>query len=185
MLAITLGFIMRIVFTTAAVAGEYIAGAMGLSFASVVDPQTGGGTPVLAQFMTIFLTLIFLTLNGPVILVTIISDSFLILPLGGFQISYEALLRVALAGSYMFFSAVILMAPVGLSLFLTNIAIGFLTRLSPQMNIFSVGFPFSILLGLAMLAFSLPGMEVQMNNILLAAFEKTREILVLNDWIKG
>jgi len=181
-LAAAMGFVIKMIFASVSIAGEYISSMMGLSFASIVDPATSDSTPLLSQFMTVMLTLVFLSLNGHIILITMLKDSYILLPAGSISISYQSLLQVIMVGGYMFVASVIILVPVGLVLFMANITIGVLTRLSPQMNIFSIGFPFSIILGIVVMAVSLPGVEAYMQEIVLTSFERVRDIMLSSDW---
>ncbi len=161
-----MGFIFHMAFATVVIAGQSIAMAMGLGFASAVDPQNGVQVPVVSQFYMILATLIFLALDGHLLLIQTIHHSFELLPIGA-QWPRELAWKIVLWGSYMFASGLMIALPALASLLLVNLAFGVITRSAPQLNIFAVGFPITLLTGFALILLSLPTFLPQIS----AAFE--------------
>jgi flagellar biosynthetic protein FliR len=136
------------------VAGEIAGLQMGLGFASFFDPQHGAHTLVVAQFLGLLATLIFLGIDGHLMLLSALAESFRLLPVGaGAPLEWPA---IASLGGGIFVTGLMIALPVVVALLLTNIALGILTRAAPQLNLFAVGFPVTILAGWIVLALSLP-----------------------------
>jgi len=144
------GFILQMVFAALAMAGEVIALGMGLGFASLVDPDKGVQVPVVGQLLVIFATLLFLAMDGHLALMRFMVLSFEGVPLGG-SIRFEDFAAIASWGSVMFGHAVMIALPAVGALLLANLAMGVVTRAAPQLNIFAVGFPMTLMLGFVML----------------------------------
>ena len=141
------GFVFQVVFHVFILTGQYIAMKMGLGFASMNDPANGVSVTIVSQFYMLVTTLLFLSINGHLILIQILVDSFSTLAVGNF-LSLTDLYRIAELGNWMFGSALIISLPVLTALLVVNIAFGVMSRSAPQMNIFAVGFPITLLFGL-------------------------------------
>lgn len=144
-IGLTAGLLLTILFSAVALAGEKVAATAGLSFAFQIDPNSGGQTPLISQIFTLFLTVVFLSLNGHIVAFAILIESYTFAPIGA-GINYLALFQVGeVAGATMFATAARLMLPVVTVLFLVNITIGLITRSAPTLNLFSFGFPITLL----------------------------------------
>ena len=144
-IGISLGLCMTIIFSAVALTGEKVAQAAGLGFAAQVDPNTGGQTPVVSQILNLFAITAFLSLNGHLHLISLLRSSYDIIPLGQ-SFNFKALIGAGLsAGGHMFTIASILMLPVVSILLLASVTVGVVTRSAPQLNLFSFGFPLTIL----------------------------------------
>tara|TARA_B100000963_G_C22589781_1_gene654907 strand:- start:434 stop:1240 length:807 start_codon:yes stop_codon:yes gene_type:complete len=139
------GLIITIWFTAAVLAGEKIATSAGLGFAAQIDPSTGASTPVVSKMLSLFLIVIFLGLNGHLVVIRTMLDSYSYMPIGEMP-AFGALIKggISAAGS-MFLAATIIMMPIAITMLLINLAIGVITRSAPQLNLFSFGFPISML----------------------------------------
>lgn len=155
-IGLAIGFTIQIGYGAAFVAGETISNAMGLGFASMSDPQTGQSTPVIGQFLSIIATLIFLAMDGHLILVSIIVHSYEFLPPGSGLLSADAALRLAQFGRSLFVAGLAIALPVGSALLLVQVIMGLLAKSAPSMNLFAVGLPATLILGLVMLAMAAP-----------------------------
>lgn len=178
LIGIAIGFVMQIAFAAVAVAGEQVSYAMGLGFAAMVDPQTGTQSPVVTQFISIMMVLVFLSLEGHHILLEQLAASFRILPIGGPVLDMKMFRAIVEAGGLLFSAAFLLALPVVLAITLVNIVIGMLTRVAPQMNIFSVGFPITIIAGLVMLMVSVPNLSGGMAGLLEEVTRRMREAVM-------
>ena len=156
LIGIVMGFILQMVFAVLAMAGEYIAFGMGLGFATMVDPQNGIQVPVVGQYYLVLATLIFLALDGHLVLMDVLVNSFYALPVGGVGVEQDAFWALISWGTQMFEGALLIALPVVASLLLVNISFGIITRSAPQLNIFAVGFPLTLLIGFTLIMLSMP-----------------------------
>ena len=177
LIGLSIGLLFQLAFAAVAMAGEQIAFAMGLGFASMVDPQTGSPSPVLTQFMSILLILIFLITEGHHVLLRQLASSYEALPIGS-EFSTDMFLGIAKAAALIFSAALLIAAPAIVLLFMVNLLIGFMTRVAPQMNIFSVGFPVTILAGFAVLLVSIPTLGNGMSNLLQSVAGIVRDLVL-------
>src|SRR5688572_7051404 len=155
LLGIAMGLTMRIVFAAIGMAGDLIGLQMGLGFAQFYDPQTNAQAPVLSQFLGLLATLAFLSLNGHLMLIATLAESFRGMPFGGVSLAGNWML-IAHWGGMIAEAAVLLSLPLIAVLLVTNSALAVLTRASPQLNIFAIGFPITLGIGFIALLLSLP-----------------------------
>lgn len=156
LIGIALGFTMRIVFAGVDLAGELIGLQMGLSFAVFYDPQNAGQSPIVAELIGLLALLFFLALNGHLMMLALLAESFTALPVSAAPFpaaGWETLLRWA---ATLFSMGVLLALPLISALLVANIALGVLTKVAPTLNLFAVGFPITLMAGFAMLALSMP-----------------------------
>jgi flagellar biosynthetic protein FliR len=179
MIGLSTGFIVQLVFAAIVFAGQGVALSMGLGFASMVDPQNGQQVPVIAQLYVITSTLIFLGLDGHLLLIKMLLDSFTSLPLGIDGITKTNIWDVIAWSSRMFAGGLLLAMPVIVSLLLVNLGFGIATRAAPQLNIFSVGFPVTLMLGIVLIWLTLPNVLDQFTGILTDAYDLIGQLLRL------
>lgn len=158
LVGLAIGFILQIAFAAPMIASEVIGGSMGIGFANTVDPLNGRSSPALGQFMTIILTLLFLSVDGHLILVDTIVKSYVALPPGGAWLAPQQLKDIAFFGGYAFLAGLLLALPVGFLLLCVNLAVGMLSRSAPALNLFAVGLPASLAVGVIALAMAFPVM---------------------------
>jgi flagellar biosynthetic protein FliR len=165
MIGLAMGFVIQMMFASVVIAGQSLAMTMGLGFAMTVDPQNGVQVPVLSQLYIILATLVFLAVNGHLLLIQFLVDSFTYLPVGlsGWRDDFG--LDVVLWASQMFMSALLMALPALISILVINIAFGVITRAAPQLNIFAVGFPVTILAGFLFVWLSLPSVFGQLTYL--------------------
>lgn len=156
LIGVAMGFILNLVIAAFVVAGESIAMSMGLGFAQTVDPQNGVSVPLISQFLTIVVTLLMVALNVPAMIVKMLADSFTILPVSPVGLTAEDFRAIAWFGQQMYVNAVLVALPVVTTLLMVNLAMGVITRAAPQMNIFSVGFPATLMIGFFLLFLAAP-----------------------------
>ena len=169
LIGISMGFVLTLVFSAINQAGEAIALSMGLGFASAVDPVGGVQVPMISQYLSILATLIFLAMNGHLVLLELLLKSFETFPIGVDGPDTDDLWYIAGFGSQMFAGAVLIALPAVASLLLVNLAMGVVTRAAPQLNIFAVGFPITILAGFLIILLTLPSLTARIGEFLLAA----------------
>ena len=144
-IGLTAGLILTIFFGAVSLAGEKIASTSGLSYASQVDPNAGGQTPVVSQILYLFMMVIFVSLDGHLIVIRSILETYSIMPVG-YQPDTSVMVQSGIeAAGAMFFAAAMIMLPVTMILLLINTSIGIITRSAPQLNLFSFGFPISLI----------------------------------------
>ncbi|SMF36563.1 flagellar biosynthetic protein FliR [Alteromonadaceae bacterium Bs31] len=143
-----IGFTFQIIFQMFVLSGQYIAMKMGLGFASMNDPTNGVQTTVLSQFFLMMVTLMFVVSNGHLTLLAFVVESFQVLQPGNFYLKPAVFIEVASLGGWMFASALVFALPVVTSLLFVNIAFGVMSRAAPQLNIFAIGFPITLMCGL-------------------------------------
>lgn len=156
LIGIAMGLVMRIVFVAVEMAGELIGLQMGLGFAVFFDPQNSGQIDIVGRFLGVIASLAFLAINGHLIMIALISQSFSTLPIGLEGMTNATFTTLANWGSEIFKSGLQLSLPVLTALLITNLALGVLTRVAPQLNIFAVGFPLTLSIGLLVMALSMP-----------------------------
>lgn len=167
LIGFAIGCVVQIVFDALVLAGQVIANTMGLGFAMLIDPNRGANTVVVGQLFTILGTLLFLALDGHIALLGVLADSFRWLPPGPEGLSVPALMTVVGWGGKMFEAGIVIALPAVVGLLLINLALGVVSRAAPQLNLFAVGFPVSMLLGFAMLMLSLPSLQGGFERLLL------------------
>jgi flagellar biosynthetic protein FliR len=177
LIGVAMGFILQLVFAAFVIAGQSIAMAMGLGFASIIDPQNGMQVPAVSQTFLIMATLIFLSLNGHLVLIEVLANSFQNLPVGMLVPSRDGLWQLVTWGSNMFAGGMLIALPAVAALLLVNLAFGVTTRAAPQLNIFAVGFPVMIMVGLAFLILTLPTITTHLSRLLLEAFDLIESFL--------
>jgi flagellar biosynthetic protein FliR len=155
-IGLVMGFVMQLVFGAVVVAGHSVAMSMGLGFAMSVDPQNGVQVPVVSQLNVVLATLLFLAVDGHLLLIRAVADSFTLLPVAGLAPPAEMFANVAALGSQLFASALLLGLPTLTAVLMINVAFGVITRAAPQLNIFAVGFPVTILAGFLFMLLALP-----------------------------
>lgn len=154
----TMGFMLQLLFNAFIIGGQIIAMQMGLGFASMVDPQNGVNVPVISQFYLIFVTLLFISLNGHLILLQVLAESFITIPIMPSGLPHTSFRDIAGQASWMYASGVLVALPAIGSLMMVNLAFGILSRAAPQISPFSIGFPLTIILGFAIMFVTLPSM---------------------------
>ncbi|HEY9018485.1 flagellar biosynthetic protein FliR [Thiomicrospira sp.] len=179
LIGLAMGIIFLVVFQAFVMAGHMIAMGMGLAFASMVDPASGVQAPVVSQYFTIIVTLLFLALNGHLMVIYAVVDSFHYLPVGAEMLTTESFKLVYEFGSYMFSAGVLIALPAITALLLINISFGVITRAAPALNIFAVGFPITLLAGLVMMIYTTPMILPHLQELLTRAME-TIQLLQLN-----
>lgn len=159
-----MAFIIQLLFQIFILAGQIIAMQMGLGFASMVDPANGVNVAIISQFYLMLTTLVFLALNGHLVAIEILIESFRVLPVSTTW-QFTAYGDIFALGSWLFASGLFVALPAVSAILIINFAFGIMTRASPQLNIFSLGFPFTMVMGLLIMWLGLQGFLPQYQNL--------------------
>lgn len=156
LIGVVMGFTLRIVFSAVDMAGELIGLQMGLSFATFYDPQTSAQTPVISEFLGLIVLLLFLAMNGHLLTLSVLAESFKLLPISATPFAAGGFAAMLAWSATLFSAGLMLALPLIAALLIANISLGVLARIAPALNIFAVGFPVTIVSGFAVLMLSLP-----------------------------
>lgn len=149
---LALGFAARLLFAVFEIAGECVGLQMGFSFAGFFDPH-GGTQSAVGSWLHAVAMLLFLALDGHLLLIDTLVATFRSLPIAANPIGALGRLRLDLLASDVFRLALVLALPATMLMLFVNLTLGFVSRVAPQLNIFAVGFPVTLLAGLAALTF--------------------------------
>jgi len=173
-----MGLMLQVAIGSLVVAGQSISASMGLSMASMYDPNVGN-VPVIAQLILIMSTLVFLGFGGHVIMISMLLESFRSLPIGESLLGQVAFGKVIAWSSMIFLGGLLIALPVMIALLFINIGMGVVTRAAPSLNIFSVGFPATIAAGFIVLIFSMESIVSRIQWVWMQAFSHVRDLVGL------
>jgi len=156
LIGVTIGFVARMYFAAIQLAGDIIGFQMGFSVVNVIDPMSSAQVSVITQLQYMIAMLIFLTVDAHHLFFQALMQSYADIPVAGFQFSGGVMQLVFEASRDMFALALKIAAPIMAVMIFTNVALGVVARTVPQMNIFIVGFPLQISLGLIFLGLTAP-----------------------------
>jgi flagellar biosynthetic protein FliR len=150
-----------------------------LGFASFFDPNTHGQSTAVSQFLMILTMMVFLSLDGHLLMVTAVANSFNTMPiaLGGSGINP---MKIVTWAQTIFSTGLLLALPAVAALLMTNMALGILTKTAPQLNIFGIGFPITLSMGLLIILLTLPGMLKPIQNLLEQGVSQMSEISTIS-----
>jgi flagellar biosynthetic protein FliR len=169
-IGLAIGFALRLVFVAVEMAGDLIGTQMGLGFAMFYDPGNVQHTPILGQFMGLLATLVFLAINGHLMIIAALAQSFQALPITAAPLGAGLFEVLARYGGIVFAAGLQLALPLIVTMLVVNLALGVLTRAAPQLNIFAVGFPVTLAIGFGALILTLPYFGPLFERTLDAAF---------------
>ena len=165
LIGLAMGFSLRLVFSAIDMAGNMIGTQMGLGFATAYDPQSASQTAVISEFLGMLSLLVFIAINGHLMVITTLVESFSTLPIGIGILERGSWLNIANAGGIVFSSGVLLSLPIIVALLITNIALGVLGRVAPQLNLMAIGFPVTIVLGFIALMVSMSYLSAPLQHL--------------------
>ncbi|MCL1076644.1 flagellar type III secretion system protein FliR [Parashewanella spongiae] len=151
LIGVAMGFVSLMLMNTFVLTGQIIGMQTSLGFASMVDPGSGQQVPAVGNFFLILSTFIFLAVDGHLLMLKMLIASFETIPVSENGINIANYRAMAYWGSYMFGAALTMSISAILALLLINLSFGVMTRAAPQLNIFSIGFPITMLSGLLIL----------------------------------
>lgn len=174
------GLMMQFIFLALQLAGQILSFNMGMSMAVMNDPASGSSTTVLSEFIYIYAALLFFAMDGHLLLVSILYKGFIYWPIGN-ALNEQSLRSVALAFGWVLSAATLLAMPTTFIMLVVQMGFGFLNRVSPALNLFSLGFPVNMLAGLccfAALLYSLPDHYLNLANFVLHQLDSLRSVHV-------
>lgn len=162
-IGLALGFAARLLFAAFETAGELIGLQMGFSFAGFFDPQ-GGSDSAVGSWLQTLATLLFIAVNAHLVLIETLVSTFRTFPIAADPMAALAVVRLEQLGAEVFRLALTLALPATMLMLFVNLVLGFASRVAPQMSIFAVGFPITLLTGLAALLFGAQNMIVPLTD---------------------
>src|SRR5580692_3132825 len=177
LIGVSIGMVVYLAFEALVFAGQNISLTMGLGFATLVDPQRGAQTPVLGQMFMIFGTLTYLSINGHLMLLGALADSFHSLPIGAAHVDKNFLLSVVLWGARVFDAGLLIALPAVIALVIVNLALGVVTRAAPQLNLFGIGFTITLIAGFFVLIAGLDGIMSGISSLINSALAAVSELV--------
>jgi len=164
-IGLAIGLMMQIIFSAIEMAGQISGMTMGFGFATNYDPQSAGSTIVISQLMGILALLVFLSMNGHLIMISALLESFYAFPVTAEPRMIDGM-TIAIWGAKLFSISLQLSLPIVATLLITNFALGILTKSSPQLDIFCIGFPIPLCVGFLVIMLMLPTMAAPYQYIL-------------------
>jgi flagellar biosynthetic protein FliR len=177
LIGVAIGMVVQLTFEALTFAGQTISLTMGLGFATLVDPQRGANTTVIGQMFMIFGILTYLAVNGHLVLIGTLADSFQTLPIGAAHINGNFLLSVVLWGARVFESGLLIALPAVIALVIVNLALGVVTRAAPQLNLFGIGFTITLLCGFLVLIVGLDGIMAGILSLINSALTAAGDLV--------
>ena len=165
-IGLAMGFAVRLVFAAVELAGEIIGLQMGLNFASFFDPASNAQVSAVARFFGNTSMLLFVVINGHLIVLMAVVKSFDSFPVGGNFLQAIGQMRLHELGASLFSSALWIALPMIALLLFVNLTLGIISRVAPQMNIYAVGFPVTLTVGMLGITATLPMLEQPMLALL-------------------
>ncbi|WP_447045168.1 flagellar biosynthetic protein FliR [Vreelandella sp. H-I2] len=151
LIGLAMGLVMHIIFAVVQAAGDFIGLQMGLAFASFFDTASGTNIMVLSRILYMITLLMFLAMNGHLMVLETLIMSFQTLPIGIGTFNPDAFILLARYAGTIFASGMLLALPLVGSLLTINLALGILNRSAPQLTVFNIGFPTSLIVGLILM----------------------------------
>lgn len=158
-IGLAIGFAVRLVFAAVELAGEVVGFQMGLNFAAFFDPSLNAQSSAVARFFGHLTSLLFVVMNGHLMVLMAINRSFQAFPIDQNFLTALARMKLFQFGTELFASALWIALPMVGMLMFTNLALGIVSRIAPQMNIFAIGFPVTLVVGLIGIAVTLPMLD--------------------------
>jgi flagellar biosynthetic protein FliR len=177
LIGVAVGMVVTLSFEALTFAGQTVSLSMGLGFATLVDPQRGAQTTVIGQMFMIMGILAYLAINGHLMLLGVLAESFQSLPVGAAYIDKDFLLSVVLWGARIFESGLLIALPAVIALVIVNLALGVVTRAAPQLNLFGIGFTITLLCGFFVLTVGLDGVMTGISSVIDGALTAAADLV--------
>ena len=178
LLGLLIGFMFYMLMVAVQFAGGIVGFQVGFAIVNVIDPTTSQNVSIIGQFQYLLATLLFLMMNGHHMVLSGMLDSFTLVPLGMVKFQFTGATEIVRLSAGVFILAVKIASPVMLALFLTDTALGIIARTVPQMNVFIVGFPLKIGIGLFVVGLTVPIFSYVFQGSLLRLQENLSSLIV-------
>ncbi|MFA5523332.1 MAG: flagellar biosynthetic protein FliR [Tissierellales bacterium] len=165
LVGLMLGFTSYLFFTILYLAGQIIDMQIGFGMVNVFDPQQNLQVPIMGTFYFIICTLLFVIIDGHHILIEALVNSYNYIPIGQFKFSGDMVNHITRIVTQTFIISFKISGPVLAVIFLTDVLLGILAKTMPQMNVFIVGMPLKIFIGIATVIITLPLFIATLQNI--------------------
>ncbi len=180
LMGVVMGFVVLLLFVGIQFAGQLAGLQMGFGIVNVIDPQSSNQLSIMGQFLNILAILLLLSLNGHHTILTGLVTSFETIPLGGVVLKAGLMQKMIALTAEVFIIGVKIAAPIMTALFLVTAAMGVLARTVPQMNVFMVGFPVQISVGLGAFLVCMPLFVMLVERFIITM---RRDMLVMVDFM--
>lgn len=177
LIGVAIGTVMQVVFAIVQAAGDFIGLQMGLAFASFFSPESGANTMILARILYIIALMLFLAVDGHLLLIEVLAESFRLIPIAGFSLNADGFLSIVSFAGMIFRLGLLLALPVLGILLIINLSMGILNRAAPQFTVFSVGFPISLSVGLLLLIVLMTRLQGAVTDIFARGFDLVMRLL--------
>lgn len=171
-IGLAIGFAVRLVFAAFELAGQVVGFQMGLGFAAFFDPASSAQSSAMGRFYANLAALLFLASNGHLLVIMAVVNSFVAFPVDQSILTVLSSMHLQTLGSELFSSAFWIALPVIAVLMFANLALGIVSRVAPQMNIYAIGFPVTLAVGLIGVAATLPLLEQPFSSLMTFTLEQ-------------
>ena len=171
-IGLSLGFAVRVVFAAVEFAGEIIGLQMGLNFAGFFDPLSANTATATSRLFGTMVSWLFIVMNGHLLVIAALAQSFTAFPVGPEPFAFLHQMQPQRWGAEIFATGLWIALPLVTMLLLVNLVLGAVSRVAPQINIFAVGFPVTLGVGLMGLVLTLPMLEQPFTMALLRLLEQ-------------
>ena len=176
-IGVALGFAVQLFIQIGVVAGQIMAMQIGLGFSQLVDPANGVNVASISQLFLMMFTFLYLAMDGHLLTLEVLINSFHTLPIGGEASLLNSHWRIANLGSWLFASALRIALPAIFALYVVNLTFGIMSRAATQLQIFSIGFPFTMVYGLVIVWVVIGGVLPQYELFYQQLFERLDTII--------
>ena len=173
-IGLAIGFAVRVVFAAVELAGEVVGFQMGLNFAAFFDPSLNTQSSAVARFFGQMALFLFIVMNGHLMVLLAVIKSFELFPVDQNFLQAVGSMKLYTLGTDLFASALWIALPMVGMLMFANLALGIVSRIAPQMNIYAIGFPITLTVGLVGITATLP----MLDQPFFALMERTLDIFV-------
>lgn len=179
LIGLILGYVSFVILSAIYLAGQLIDTQIGFGIVNVIDPISNIQVPITANLYYTLTMVIFLTINGHHMLIEAVTKSFTIIPIGTAVFSQEMMPQIVQIMGLVFIIAFKISAPIIAAALICDVALGILSRTMPQMNIFFVGMPLKIVLGLVAIMITLPAFLMIVGSSIDNMNEQTNTVMNL------
>ena len=159
LIGVSLGFAVRIVFAAVEFAGELVGLQMGMNFATFFNPMSGGEQTAVSRFYGVTIAWLFIVMGGHLLVVAAVAQSFVAFPVGGDPFAFLRAVEPHRWGAEIFSLGLWIALPLVAMLLFANLVLGVISRVAQQMNVFAIGFPVTLGVGLVGVLVTLPLLE--------------------------